>query len=94
MMMKQIKGGIGPNLFKLAQYGSLAPDPLNGPQFFEATGEIRPAKLGEWFISGAIPEAYYCVHDHDKDERNHIAVPTVAPEKEIKVGGLRYRLVL
>jgi hypothetical protein len=81
-------------IFPLAEYGSLAPNPPTPPQFFEATGEIRPAKVGEWFISGAIPEAYYCVHDHDKDERNHIAVPTVAPEKEIKVGGLRYRLVM
>lgn len=90
----RIKGGIGPNLFRLASDGSLAPMPLTGPQFFEATGEVRPAKLGEWFISGAIPEAYYCVHDHDDAAKDHIAVPTAAPEKEIKVGGLTYRLVL
>ena len=25
----------------------------------QATGEYRPVKAGEWFISGAIPEGYY-----------------------------------
>lgn len=27
------------------------------------TGEFRRVKAGEWYISGAIPEAYYQPHD-------------------------------
>jgi len=27
------------------------------------TGEFRPPKKGEWYISGAIPEAYYVRND-------------------------------
>lgn len=92
--MKTIKGGIGPNLFRLADGGSLAPAPISGPQFFTWTGEVRPAKKGEWFISGAIPEAYYCVHDHDDASMDHIAISTATPQKIIKVDGLTYQLVL
>lgn len=89
----RIKGGIGPNLFKLAEDGSLADDPINGPQFFKATGEVRGIKKGEWFISGSIPEAYMAVAD-DSMGKYHIAIPTAAPPKTITVGGLTYQLVL
>jgi hypothetical protein len=27
------------------------------------TGEMRPPKAGEWYLSGAIPEAYRTKHD-------------------------------
>jgi hypothetical protein len=91
MMMKQIKGGVGPNLFKLAEYGSLAPNPLYGPQFFKWTGETRPAKKGEWFISGNPAEAYYCTHDHTYEgAADHIAVPVEEPAKTIVVNGITY----
>jgi hypothetical protein len=30
---------------------------------FRMTGEFRPPKAGEWYISGAIPEAYKALMD-------------------------------
>ena len=89
----RIKGGVGPNLFKRAEDGSLADDPINGPQFFKATGEVRGIEKGEWFISGAIPEAYQSVAT-DSLGKYHIAVPTTGPQKIIVLGGLTYKLVL
>jgi hypothetical protein len=88
-----IKGGVGPNLFRLAVDGSLAPDPINGPQFFKWTGEIRGIKKGEWFISGGIPEAYMAVAN-DSTGKYHIAIPADTPEKILKVDGFTYQLVL
>jgi hypothetical protein len=88
-----IKGGVGPNLFRLAVDGSLAPDPINGPQFFKWTGEIRGIKKGEWFISGGIPEAY-CAVANDSMVKYHIAIPADTPEKILKVDGFTYQLVL
>lgn len=41
--------GIGPNLFRL----------LRGRK----TGEWRPPKRGEYYVSGAIPECYRAVND-------------------------------
>lgn len=42
---------------------------------FRWTGEHRPAKAGEWFLSGAVVEAYRCLHDATYPR--HIAVPVV-----------------
>jgi len=84
----RIKGGIGPNLFKRGEGEN-----LDGPEFFEATGEVRGIEKGEWFISGAIPEAYQSVAT-DSLGKYHIAIPTAAPQKTIVVGGLTYKLVL
>jgi hypothetical protein len=60
-------------IFPLAEYGSLAPNPPTPPQFFEATGEVRDIKAGEWFVSGAIPEVYYATHN--MKGQFHIATP-------------------
>jgi len=49
-------------LYPLANYGKLG----NVPTRFikaELTGEKRPPKAGEWYISGAIPEAYLAPND-------------------------------
>ncbi len=37
------------------------------------TGEFRAPKKGEWFVSGAIPEAYRALRDMEQEY--HIAVP-------------------
>lgn len=89
--MKRIKGGVGPNIFKLAEYGSLAPRPISGPKFFKWVGETRPAKKGEWFISGNPAEVYYAVNDHDYEgSADCIAVPIEEPPKTIVVNGITY----
>lgn len=42
----------------------------NQRRFVVATGEVRPPKRGEWFLSGAIVEAYEAFGDHpDSDPR-------------------------
>jgi len=68
-------------IFPLAEYGSLAPNPPTPPWFFEATGEIRDIKAGEWFVSGAIPEVYYAIHN--MKGQFHIAI---AIRRIIKLG--------
>jgi hypothetical protein len=73
-------------IFKLAQNGSLAPG--YGPQFFKWAGEKRPAKQGEYFISGAIPEVYYAQMNQEND--NYIALPTEEPPKQIFIHGVPY----
>jgi hypothetical protein len=80
--MKIIKGGVGPNIFKSSSI-------FTTPQFFKFTGEIRPAKKGEYFISGAIPEVYQATNDH-ADSEDHIAVPIEEPPKTIVVNGITY----
>lgn len=32
----------------------------------EPTGEVRPPRGGEWFLSGAVPEAYRAIGDLDR----------------------------
>lgn len=44
------------NLFPLASYHA-------GKMMIEYTGEKRPPKRGEWFLSGAIVEGYQAMHD-------------------------------
>lgn len=39
----------------------------------KATGEFRPPRAGEWFLSGAIVEAYYQPRD-GSEIHHHIAV--------------------
>lgn len=86
--LHELSGPVDPKVYPLASDGSLAPNPLTGPHFFRATGEIRPAKKGEWIISGAIPEVYYCAND--QSTADHLAEPL----KMTTVNGLPYRLVL
>lgn len=31
------------------------------------TGEFRKPKKGEWYLSGAIPEAYQAINDYDQE---------------------------
>ena len=44
---------------------------------FERTGEFRTPKCGEWFLSGAKPEAYIAAHDF-----------TTMPFHILKIAGL------
>ena len=39
----------------------------------EATGEFRVPKKGEWFLSGAVPEAYKAGHKHRMTTKFNIA---------------------
>lgn len=41
------------------------------------TGELRPPRRGEWYLSGAIPEAYLARNDLSTSYRICIIVPTV-----------------
>jgi hypothetical protein len=52
-------------LFPVAPEGSIGVSYKYPPNRFrvEATGEFRPPKRGEWYISGAIPEAYLAPND-------------------------------
>ena len=36
---------------------------LKPPKYFRVTREFRCPKKGEWFVSGALPQAYYAVND-------------------------------
>lgn len=62
------------------------------PRFFEWTGEKRPPKGGEWYLSGAIPEVYY-------DPKGggiypyHIMREITPPPKEIEHEGFVYKRV-
>jgi hypothetical protein len=60
------------------------------PTYFRWTGEVRPPKSGEWFLSGAIVEAYEATSNM-KDTR-HIANPIADPPQIIEKDGFKYRL--
>jgi len=66
-----------------------APIGIAGPRYFEMTGEFRAPKRGEYFISGAVPEAYYAPNDLTTPYQ--IARPATTPPREIVVDGFRYR---
>lgn len=36
---------------------------LKTPKYFRVTREFRCPKKGEWFVSGALPQAYYAPND-------------------------------
>jgi hypothetical protein len=59
------------------------------PEAFERTGELRPPKKGEWYLSGAIPGAYLA--KADLSTPYHIMRPATAPPKTITHQGLTYR---
>ncbi len=49
------------DLFKIAGYVNL---PYNRHGYrIQATGEFRQPRMGEWYISGAIPEGYQALND-------------------------------
>jgi len=53
---------------------------------FKRTGEFRPPKKGEWFISGAIPEAYQAPNDLSTAYLIAKPVKTKIVEVEIEEG--------
>jgi len=63
---------------------------LDRPQWFERTGEYRPPKKGEYYISGAIPEVYQAPNDLSQDHT--IATPIPNPPRTIEVDGFIYAL--
>ena len=47
-------------LYPIADWAQLPGRPFYAPRHRgQLTGEFRAPKAGEWFLSGAIPEAYY-----------------------------------
>lgn len=50
-------------LYPLASPYSILPHPLSANLRARATGEKRPPKKGEWYLSGAIVEAYKAPND-------------------------------
>jgi hypothetical protein len=59
-------------------------------RWFERTGEYRPPKKGEYYISGAIPEVYKAPNDLSQDHT--IATPIPNPPRTIEVDGFIYAL--
>jgi hypothetical protein len=62
---------------------------IQGPGFFRATGEWRAPKRGEWYLSGAVIEAYQALQD--LDGVYWIAQRIPDPPREIHAHGLTYR---
>ena len=51
-------------LYPVADWACLPGRPFYAPKHRgQRTGEFRPPKKGEWFLSGAIPEAYFAPND-------------------------------
>jgi hypothetical protein len=51
------------NLYPIADGEPIPGDGKRHLTRAEWTGEHRPPRRGEWFLSGAIPEAYLARHD-------------------------------
>jgi len=62
---------------------------IEGPGFFRATGEYRAPKRGEWYLSGAIIDAYQA--PNDLDTAYWIAQRIPDPPREMQAHGLTYR---
>lgn len=60
--------------------------------FYRKTGEFRPPKKGEHYLSGAIPEVYKAHADHAEDNKFHIMTEVEAPPRYIEHKGFRYKL--
>jgi hypothetical protein len=58
--------------------------------YFEKTGEYRPPKKHEYYLSGAIPRAWLAKADYD--DPYHILRAVPAPPKTIVRNGFVYRL--
>ena len=59
-----------PRFYSLARYSSGLPEPLSAKDIkaqFILTGEQRAPKRGEYFLSGAIPEAYLALADMEQE---------------------------
>ena len=60
-------------------------------KYFVKTGEVRPPKKGEYYLSGAIPEVY--VAPNDLNTSFHIMREIEPPPQVIVRDGFRYRLI-
>lgn len=69
-------------LYRLAGGGSLAPGNTSWKWRWRWTGEHRPPKKGDWFLSGNPIEAYYMPNDSTGTYAHYIA--EVVPEAETK----------
>lgn len=47
--------------------------------YMQKTGEFRPPRSGEWYLSGAIPEAYFMNVDYPDHCPFHILEPAPRP---------------
>lgn len=63
--------------------------PPGGQMFAEATGELRVPNEGEYYLSGAIPEAYRA--PRGMQDIRHIARLVPAPARRITIDGFTYR---
>lgn len=76
-----------PNANKWASHTRVPREPL----FFERTGEKqRPPKRDEWYLSGAIPEAWRALRDMTTPY--YIVRPVATPPSQITVNGFLYTL--
>lgn len=57
---------------------------------YKKSGEFRPPKAGEFFLSGAIPEVYDV--PNDLSSSFYIMEPATAPAPRVRVKGIWYRL--
>lgn len=58
--------------------------------YFERTGEFRPPRKGEYYLSGAIPQAWQA--PNGLGQAYHILKPAPAPARRIVVDGFVYQL--
>lgn len=71
---------------KIALRAFNATAPTHGRTMAQDTGEYRPRRSGDWFVSGAVHEAYYQHYDDPPNERWHIArLVKVFVDKKVKV---------
>ena len=62
---------------------------IAGPGFFRASGEYRAPRKGEFYLSGAIVEAYQA--PNDLPSAYWIAQRVPGPPREIHAHGVTYR---
>lgn len=58
-------------------------------QYFQKTGEFRPPRGGEYFLSGAIPQVYEALAELTTSY--YIMRPVEAPPREIEHRGFIYQ---
>ena len=80
-----------------ALLGSIGPlararaERLQTPEYLERTGEFRAPKKGEYYLSGAIPQAYRALND--LTQVYHILRPCASPPRRIVIDGFAYQLL-
>jgi len=74
------------------KYRLASPRTARGWRWFEKSGDKRPPRRGEFFLSGAIPTVYQA--PNDLPSAYNIMVEIEPPPREVTVDGFTYRLVV